>query len=281
MPTDNIYFSGGAPAPLTRVANKASPQNGVHLYHFPLSLYSQKVRQALIEKGIAWESQIVMLPFYGNYEPEYVRINNRCVVPCLVEDGCVTTDSDNIISMLDREYDKGSLTPSDPNERAMMPTWVANAERIFVEAITYSNITPEGVADCRPVFLRKLTRGSTQHKIDTLHKLAEKHADDNELHTAYVSMIKVKKFANETIYDREAMNKIFEATKIALKALHLQLCDGPFSKGGYLISPTFSQADIHWGAVLNRLNFLGIIGTGEGAKAWGCSTKEVMNYLEK
>ena len=39
-------------APLTEVPNQWAPQQGIHLYHFPLSLDSQKVRQGLEELGV-------------------------------------------------------------------------------------------------------------------------------------------------------------------------------------------------------------------------------------
>merc|ERR1712150_83077 len=181
--------------------------------------------------GIKWESNVVMLPTYGQFEPEYVRINNRCVVPCLVEDGRVTTDSNNIIEMLDREYQTISLTPSDPNEREMMDIWAANAEKLFVEAITYSPMTFGDGPDYRPIFMRKMGKGSHEHRIKYIEQLAEKHADDKELHTAYVEMIRLKKLANETMYDQETMKKIIEEAKSMLKDLHTQLCTGPFSKG--------------------------------------------------
>ena len=67
-----------------------APQQGIHLFHYPKSLCSQKVRQLLDEKGVAWTSHVVQLPLEAQYEPAYVRINPRCVVPTLVRDGKVT-----------------------------------------------------------------------------------------------------------------------------------------------------------------------------------------------
>ena len=50
--------------PLTEVPNQWVPQQGIHLYHFPLSLDSQKVRQGLEELGVQWSrvGRKVVLP---------------------------------------------------------------------------------------------------------------------------------------------------------------------------------------------------------------------------
>ena len=71
-------------APLTEVQNQWAPQQGIHLYHFPLSLDSQKVRQGLDELGIGWQSHPILLPGHQQFSPSYVRINSRCVVPTIV-----------------------------------------------------------------------------------------------------------------------------------------------------------------------------------------------------
>ena len=87
-------------APLTEVSNQWAPQQGIHLYHFPLSLDSQKVRQGLEELGVQWQSHSILLSAHQQFSPSYVRINSRCVVPTLVIDGKVTTDTINILDLL-------------------------------------------------------------------------------------------------------------------------------------------------------------------------------------
>ena len=86
--------------PLTEVPNQWAPQQGIHLYHFPLSLDSQKVRQGLEEIGVQWQSHPILLSAHQQFSPSYVRINSRCVVPTLVIDGKVTTDTINILELL-------------------------------------------------------------------------------------------------------------------------------------------------------------------------------------
>ena len=87
-------------APLTEVPNQWAPQEGIHLFHFPLSLDSQKVRQGLEELGVQWQSHPILLSAHQQFSPSYVRINSRCVVPTLVIDGKVTTDMITIPDLL-------------------------------------------------------------------------------------------------------------------------------------------------------------------------------------
>ena len=64
------------------------PREGLILYHFPASLCSQKVRLALAEKGVRYATRVVNIgPAHENYEPWYMRLNPRGVVPTLVHDG--------------------------------------------------------------------------------------------------------------------------------------------------------------------------------------------------
>ena len=55
-------------APLTEALCKWAPAAGIHLYHFPLSLDSQKVRQGLEELGLAWQSHVILLPAQQQFE---------------------------------------------------------------------------------------------------------------------------------------------------------------------------------------------------------------------
>ena len=67
--------------PLTGVHNEHAPQHGIHLYHFPMSFFSQLARLTLEEKQVGWFSHeiIIVGGVYDQYNPDYVRINPRCV----------------------------------------------------------------------------------------------------------------------------------------------------------------------------------------------------------
>ena len=72
--------------PLTDAPCEWAPQSGVHLYHFPLSLDSQKARQGLEELNVKWQSHVILTPAHQQFSPRYARIASRRTVPTPVID---------------------------------------------------------------------------------------------------------------------------------------------------------------------------------------------------
>jgi len=241
--------------PLTDEPCAAAPQTGVHLYHFSQSLCSQKVRQVLDEKGVRWEGHVILLPAYEQYEPDYVRINPRCVVPTLVRDGKVTTDSENILRYVERTFTDGpSLVPEDADEADLMKRFVSEADALFVEALTYGDT--EGQQKSR--LLRRLTKGVHEHKVELLSELARQHAHDPTLKAAYEQKLALVRTTLGAMRSPQDMAEILARTEQSMDRLEEQLKAGPFSDGGWLCSRIFSLADIEWGVVLLRMKFVGL-----------------------
>lgn len=103
---------------------------GLHLYHFVLSNCSQRVRIALEEKGLAWESHHLNLAVNEHLTEEYQLINPNGVVPTLVHDGQVVIESNDIISYLDERFPDRPLRPRDPGDRARMEERIEAASAI-------------------------------------------------------------------------------------------------------------------------------------------------------
>lgn len=95
------------------------------LYHFDRSTAAQKVRLALSEKGLAWESRIInpALDSRQQHDPEYLRLNPRGVVPTLIHDGKAIRESQVIVEYLDDVFPTPSLRPVDLYQRAQMRIW--------------------------------------------------------------------------------------------------------------------------------------------------------------
>jgi len=83
--------------------------SGLHLYHYGMSNCSQRVRLALEEKNLEWTSHYVELNKNEHLEDEFQRINPQGVVPVLVHDGQIVTDSLDIIAYLDEKFPEPSL----------------------------------------------------------------------------------------------------------------------------------------------------------------------------
>jgi glutathione S-transferase len=95
------------------------------LYHFDRSTAAQKVRLALAEKNLPWESRYVDpgLQKREQHDPEYLKLNPRGLVPTLVHDGRVVCESQVILEYLEDVFPDPPLRPADPHERARMRLW--------------------------------------------------------------------------------------------------------------------------------------------------------------
>ncbi len=85
------------------------------LHGVPLSPYVRKVRVALAEKGIDYESVPVM-PFGPN--PEYLAISPLGKIPCYQEGDFTLPDSSCILPYLEKTHPSPALYPSDAKEYA-------------------------------------------------------------------------------------------------------------------------------------------------------------------
>lgn len=114
---------------------------GLHLYHFSMSNCSQKARLCLEEKGLQWTSHPVDLLHNEHLTPEFVAINPKAVVPVLVHDGVVVTESSDIIDYVDRHFPKPPLRPSDPAELERMYRWLKLWDETQISLKTLSHNT--------------------------------------------------------------------------------------------------------------------------------------------
>jgi glutathione S-transferase len=105
------------------------------LYHANHSTCSQKVRLCLAEKGLEFESQLVSLATNEHLEPEYLKLNPNGVVPTLIHDGAVITDSGVICEYLDEVFPAVNMLPKDPAERATVRAWARYLDEVPTAAI--------------------------------------------------------------------------------------------------------------------------------------------------
>ena len=95
----------------------------LELYHNDMSTCAQKVRFALAEKGVPWESRHLNLRGGDHQKPEYVKLNPNAVVPTLVHDGSVIIKSTVIGEYIDDAFAGPALRPEIPADRAKMRLW--------------------------------------------------------------------------------------------------------------------------------------------------------------
>ena len=97
----------------------------LELYHYEESTAAQKVRIALAEKGLRWQSRIIdkSLARREQHDPDYLKLNPRGLVPTLIHDGQVIRESQVILEYLEDAFPEPALRPADPLARAHMRLW--------------------------------------------------------------------------------------------------------------------------------------------------------------
>ena len=121
------------------------------LYHASHSPCAQKVRLVLAEKDIAFESVMFDLATKEHLNPDYLKINPKGVVPALVDDGAIITESTVICEYLDDRFAQSSLRPANAVARARMRLWLKLVDEVLHPATAPVVFT----ALMRPMFLAK------------------------------------------------------------------------------------------------------------------------------
>jgi glutathione S-transferase len=104
------------------------------LYHNDMSLCAQKVRICLAEKGLEWEDRHIALRSGDHQKEWYRKLNRRAVVPTLIDDDKVITESNVILEYLDERFPQPSLSPKDPYGRAQMRLWTKQLDEDIHDA---------------------------------------------------------------------------------------------------------------------------------------------------
>jgi len=89
----------------------------LELYHSINSVCAQKIRLALVEKGLSCTEHLMKLNG-DQFDPAYLKLNPNGVVPTLLHDGTAITESSVILYYLDEVFPSPTLMPTDPVARA-------------------------------------------------------------------------------------------------------------------------------------------------------------------
>lgn len=98
------------------------------LYDNIASVAAQKLRLTLHEKGQSWETVSIDLRNGEVMNPDYVKLNPNGVVPTLIHDGNVLTESTTIMEYLDEVFPEPPLKPATPLERQRMRLWTKRVD---------------------------------------------------------------------------------------------------------------------------------------------------------
>ena len=129
----------------------------IELYHHGSSVCAAKVRLVLAEKNVDWKSHYIDILKGDQFNPDYLKLNPKAVVPTLVHDGHPIPESTVICEYLDEVFPDRPLKPDDARDRAEMRLWTKAVDEILhpmCAEITFSashrhtvaKLGPEGVA---------------------------------------------------------------------------------------------------------------------------------------
>jgi glutathione S-transferase len=111
--------------------------SGLILYDFGNSVCCQKVRIVLRAKGLEWQAIRVDLFKTEQYDPKYLKLNPKGVVPTLVHDGKPVIESTLICEYIDATFPQPPpLIPADPWRQSRMRLWSKMVDEGLFDGVT-------------------------------------------------------------------------------------------------------------------------------------------------
>lgn len=163
------------------------------LYHGMASTCSKKVRLALYEKNLPFESRLLDLQKFEQHTPEYLALNPNGVVPTLVDDGKPVIESSIIIEYLDDAFPETPLRPRDPQELYRMRLWLKFSDNVAYNAVyapTWSMLSKRaGDALSEEKLQQTLARIPTRERRERWEVVAREGFSQKEMQDAFDKMV--------------------------------------------------------------------------------------------
>jgi glutathione S-transferase len=209
----------------------------LELYHHGSSACAAKVRFALAEKGLEWVGHYVDILSGEQFRSEFLAVNPKGVVPVLVDDGNVITESTVICEYLEEVCPNPPLFPRAPLERARVRVWTKAVDEELhpaCSAITYvvshrHTILRNGAGD----FEEFMRRGAGEGKAA------------RELKWQWI---------------QQGIAAPGAADKIRLYASYLRKMEHALQQSDWLVGRHFTMADVAMAPYVNRLATLAMEG---------------------
>lgn len=167
--------------------------DGLVLYHGMASTCSKKVRLALYEKGIAFQSRLLDLQKFEQHAPDYLALNPNGVVPTLVHRDKPIIESSIIIEYIEDAFPQTPLAPSDPWQLAQMRLWLKFSDNVAYNAVyapTWTILSRRAGDQLSEANIQKvLARIPTKERRERWEAVAREGFSEKELQDAYGKMV--------------------------------------------------------------------------------------------
>ncbi len=227
-----LYSAMGMTAP--------DQSNALELYHFDRSSAARKVRIALAEKGLEWQSHILNTSVASreHHQADYLKLNPRGVVPTLIHAGKAIRESQVILEYLEDAFPEPPLRPVDPYGRSQMRLWTKLAdEGMHVQSRT--------LAIC--IYMGDLNA----------------EAGPEAVKSYYEAMPEEGRRRNDLTNIEHGLASPLLVVAVAYFKKIFHDIDAALADSSWLAGATFSLADISMGVYVTRLDGLGM------APLWG------------
>jgi glutathione S-transferase len=207
------------------------------LYDFGNSVCCQKVRITLRAKGLAWTAIPVDLFKSEQYDPAYLKLNPKGVVPTLVHDGKPVIESTLICEYLDETFPDPPLIPADPWARTRMRQW--------------SKMVDEGLHDgVTEISFSAMFRERMKTMAPELREARFRNVGDPRRRDRFRSTYELGAESPFVLHAVAAYEKAF-------KLLDLALAEGG---GPWIVGDRVTLAEVNLMPYMARLDYLGLIG---------------------
>ena len=227
------------------------------LYHNGLSTCSQKVRLALAEKQLAFDSVEVNLQRGDQFAPDFLQLNPKALVPVLEDHDAIYVESTLINEYLEDAYPQVALRPRTPAERYLMNTLIKvidDTEHPACSVITYA-------IGLLPIMRKHNTPEQLEKLIDAVPDPVRRENRRAVL----------KQGINAPVF-RDAYRTYIDVLKSA---------DAQLRRTRWLAGDTFSLADCSYLPYVLRLHHLGqkaFIDSLPGLSGWYTAMQERPSY---
>ncbi len=215
------------------------------LYHHGSSVCAAKVRFALAEKGVEWNSHYLDILAGDQFDPEYMKLNPKAVVPTIVHDGHVIVESTVICEYVDEVFDGPSLVPDTPLGRAQMRLWTKTVDEDIHPAC--GEVT---FVSCHRFVIMRLGEEGVEEFLNATPPRSVTPAWKQRKRDLVMLGIEAPGIG----------------AKIKLYDHYLSEMEAALQQRTWLAGETFSLADVGLTPYVNRLDMLGMSGLWEGGR---------------
>lgn len=218
----------------------------ITLYHHGSSVCAAKVRMALKEKAIPWNEKYVDIHKSEQFDPEFLKLNPKAVVPVLVHDHTVVTESTLIIEYLEEVFPENPIFPKSASGKVQV--------RKFTKAVD-EELHPA----CAAITFIMALRYTLRERLSP---------EDLEAFLSSTPEFSITPFWKRQ--KREYVEQGFDAPDardmIRIYDRNIQKVNDGLDSDDWLVENTFSAADIAFVPYVNRLENLGLQGLWENGR---------------